>query len=179
MKVRPMRPLEGVQGLIDICDYVSSNIKVETVLELGSYIGESTVTFAKNFKDLKILYAVDPFSLNFNSDNLFDEENIEEIMNIFYKNIEQYPSIKHIRKDSENASKDFENKIFDFIYIDGCHSFDCVMKDVKYWKPKVKENCYMSFHDIDWYEVVSALSLHFDIDKGYMTKDNSITFRVQ
>lgn len=177
--IRQMRPDSGIEGLVDICNYVSSNIDVKIALEVGSYVGESTVTFAKNFKNLEVLYAVDPYDLNFNSDNLFDSKNLKIIEEEFYKNIKQYPTIKHIKKDSETASKDFKDESFDFIYIDGCHAFKCVHDDINYWKSKVKKTGYMAFHDVDWHEVKYALSLFFDLNKGFISKDNSITFKVE
>lgn len=176
--IRQMRPDSSIEGLTDICVHVSANTQVKTALEVGSYIGESTVVFAKNFKDLDVLYAVDPFNLNFNSDNLFNTNNLKEIEDEFYKNIKEYPVIKHIKKDSENASKDFADETFDFIYIDGCHEFKCVYNDIQYWKSKVKKGGYMSFHDIDWHEVQYALSAFFDLKQGLITKDNSITFKI-
>lgn len=173
-----MRPDDGIEGLVDITKYVSNKIEVKTALEVGSYLGESTVAFAKNFNNLDVLYAVDPFDFQFNSDNLFNVQNINVIVETFYENIKPYPKIKHVRKSSEQACKDFDDQTFDFIYIDGCHLFSCVMDDIKFWKSKVKKGCYMSFHDIDWQEVQYALSHHFKLIDGYITKDNSITFKV-
>lgn len=176
--IRQMRPESGIQGLVDMCDYISSKITVKTALEVGSYVGESTVVFSKGFKHLEVLYAVDPFDLNFNSDNLFSLENIQQIQETFYKNISNYPVIKHVKKDSESASKDFLDETFDFIYIDGCHEYECVFNDVKYWKSKVKSGGFMSFHDIDWKDVQRALSHYFDLNEGLVSQDNSVTFLI-
>jgi predicted O-methyltransferase YrrM len=173
-----MRPESGINGLIDICNHIQKDIEVKTALEVGSYLGESTIVFAEKFNNLDVLYAVDPFNLNFNLNNLFDENNINEVENIFKKNIKKYPVIKHIKKDSKNASVDFNDGTFDFIYIDGCHQYECVYEDVSLWKPKVKNDGYISFHDIDWSQVQEALSHFFDLQKGFITQDNSITFKI-
>ena len=174
--IRIMRP--EVDGLIDLCNFVSEKTIVKYALEVGSYIGESTITFAKKFKDLEYLYAVDPFNLEFNSDNLFNTSNIEIIKSTFIKNIKPYTTIKHIQENSKIACEMFDNEHFDFIYIDGCHEFSCVLEDAKLWKSKIKKGGCMSFHDIDWIDVQKALSVYFDLNEGYITKDNSITFRI-
>jgi hypothetical protein len=46
---------------------------------------------------------------------------------------------KIIRKKSNLAYLDFENNSIDAVYIDGNHSYEAVMEDIKYWSPKVKE----------------------------------------
>ena len=142
-------------------------------------MGESTVTFAQNFKNLEILYAVDPFDLNYNTHNEFtDLKHLNHIEEIFSKNISKYSTIKHIKKDSESASKDFSDETFDFIYIDGCHDYECVYRDIEIWKPKIKSKGFMSFHDIDWPSVQKALSSFFNLNDGLITKDRSITFYI-
>lgn len=179
MSVRKMRPQESIEGLIDITKYVSQSIQVKKAIEIGSYMGESTVTFAENFSLLDVLYAVDPFDLNFNADHLFDDGNLKDVMDIFYQNIKPYEKIKHIKDNSKEASKQFDDESFDFIYIDGCHEFSCVIEDIQSWKPKVKKGCFISFHDANDQEVSSAISNYFDLSDGYVTKDYSITFMVK
>ena len=41
--------------------------------------------------------------------------------------------------DSESASKKFNDDYFDYIYIDGEHSFKAVYDDLTYWFPKLKK----------------------------------------
>jgi len=47
-------------GLLGCIDYVNQRTKVEKMVEIGSYQGESTTLFALKFNP-KELYAVDPF----------------------------------------------------------------------------------------------------------------------
>lgn len=177
---RKMRPDEsGINGLSDLCAHVLKTNKVKRALEVGSYKGESTVVFANKFNDIEELIAVDPFSLNNNSDNLFTENNINHVENCFLENIKQYSSIKHLKKTSMEAASMFDDNYFDFIYIDGCHQIESVILDAKSWLPKVKNGGHISFHDIDNNQVKSALSMFFDLTSGFISKDNSITFEVQ
>ena len=48
------------------------------------------------------------------------------------------PRFNLIRKKSNKAYLDFEDNSIDAIYIDGDHTYRGVIKDIKYWAPKVK-----------------------------------------
>ena len=179
MTLKTMRPEPYLKnGLIKMCDHVNTKTEVVRALEVGSYLGESTIIFAQNFSKLKELIAVDPYSLIHNSDNLFDDRLILEIYETFLKNIEPYQQIKHLKLSSNEAAEKVENNTFDFIYIDGCHQYQSVLQDINNWKPKVKKGGFIAFHDVDNEQVKSALSNHFDLTTGFVTEDNSITFEV-
>jgi predicted O-methyltransferase YrrM len=178
--IRIMRPdVSGQQGLIDICNYIKKNVDVQKMAEVGSYAGQSTLIFYQNLENLKELYAVDPYSLQYNTDNLFNTNNVEEIYKTFLNNISPYSAIKHIRMSSEDGAKQFENDYFDFVYVDGCHKYESVIKDIESWKPKIKNGGYLSFHDADFSSVITAVSKYFKLDDGFMSIDNSITFKVE
>lgn len=177
--IKIMRPDEnGKQGLIDICNHIQKEIKIEKMCEIGSYTGQSTLIFYKNLNNIKELISVDPFSLSFNSDNLFDTNNINDIYKIFLNNIKPHQNIKHIKLSSEEASKNFNDEYFDFIYIDGCHKYESIINDINCWKTKIKKGGFIGFHDADSQNVVRAVSSFFDFNSGYITSDNSITFRI-
>lgn len=180
MKFREMRSEVATlkNGLYNICNLVNLKTNVLKVCEIGSYLGESTVIFAKNFKNCKEFITVDPYSLSFNTDGLFNQTTAEQIYNQFLENIKPYPFIKHIKKSSVEASKEFSNEYFDFIYIDGCHQYESVLADIKHWKEKVKPGGFISFHDIDNFFVKKAIQSNFNIDDGFITVDNSITFQL-
>lgn len=52
-----------------------------------------------------------------------------------------------IRDTSENGSKIFQNNFFDFVYIDGNHSYKECLKDLELWYPKLKSGGIFSGHD--------------------------------
>lgn len=61
---------------------------------------------------------------------------------------------------SIEMSKEVKNNSLDFIYIDGDHSYEGVMNDLKHWVPKVKKGGLISGHDYlnEAYGVFSAVS---------------------
>lgn len=179
MRVPAMRPKEYLKnGLISICNHVNSKIEVQKALEVGSYLGESTIIFATHFPKIEELIAIDPFSLTYNSDNLFDEKAVLEIYEKFLININPYPQIKHLKTTSDEAALISKNEHYDFIYIDGCHQYHSVIKDIQNWLPKVRKGGFISFHDFDNTEVNSAICKFFNPNIGFQTEDTSITFEV-
>lgn len=52
-----------------------------------------------------------------------------------------------VRKDSIEASKDFEDESLDFVYIDADHSYEGCLTDITAWYPKVKPGGVISGHD--------------------------------
>lgn len=52
-----------------------------------------------------------------------------------------------IRKPSEEAVVEFEDRSLDFVYIDGAHDFDNICIDLIKWYPKIKYGGIMAVHD--------------------------------
>lgn len=57
--------------------------------------------------------------------------------------------IQFIYKLSMDASGDIPDNSLDFIYIDGNHSYDAVMSDLKLYAPKLKLGGIIGGHDFD------------------------------
>ena len=52
-----------------------------------------------------------------------------------------------VRNDTTIVSTLYPNQYFDLVYIDADHSYEGVRADIASWRPKVKENGLMAFHD--------------------------------
>ena len=55
--------------------------------------------------------------------------------------------VEIIRSLSIDAATMFEDEYFDWIYLDACHTFECVMEDLVAWWPKLKRLGIFSGHD--------------------------------
>lgn len=55
--------------------------------------------------------------------------------------------INNIRKESVEAAKQFEDNSIDAVFIDACHSPECVKEDIDAWYPKVKVGGVLAGHD--------------------------------
>lgn len=54
---------------------------------------------------------------------------------------------KILRMYSKDASKLFEDKSLDYVFIDGEHSYEAVKEDIMCWLPKAKEGGWIGGHD--------------------------------
>lgn len=133
---------------------------IDNIVEIGSYQGESTTIFAKNFTDSKI-FAVDIWSNNYemdiNTNNPIDVENNFDTITI------NYPNIIKIKMSSEKFSNIIADNSIDFIYIDGDHSYDGVNTDIIKWRNKIKKGGYIAGHDYveDRIDLIRAINENF------------------
>jgi hypothetical protein len=146
-----MRDYSSEQELNRLCDEIEKYIgKSPTIVELGSYMGESALIFAKRFTNGKII-CIDSWEGGF--DNLdsashADYVDVEEQFDIrmdLVNNIQKYKGL------STNFS--FE---CDMLYIDACHKYECVVNDIKHWLPLTKT--IISGHD--YYEDEEIFKIH-------------------
>ena len=106
-------------------------------VEVGSASGENAIAMLNGSKNLTQLYLVD------NNPHGF-----------IHKALKPFESrAVLVVKPSVEASKDFPDKFFDYIYIDADHEFESVCQDIEVWMPKLKEHGIISGHDW-WYKPV-------------------------
>jgi len=129
-------------GLHELCTHIVNQIGENiTGIEIGVFSGISTVIFASHFK---LMYAVDMWQSNYDPtgiDYASDPKlyNMQEVEAHFDKiRAQANGRIVKIKKSSKEASKDFEDNFFDFIYIDANHSYEHVQEDIALWLPKAK-----------------------------------------
>jgi hypothetical protein len=116
-----------------------------TLVEIGSFMGESMEIFARSGKFKKI-YCVDPWK---NGYDLTDGSShiVESAESSFDVRHANYNFVEKIKLESLVASEKFADESIDMIYIDGNHQPDMVKKDILSWYPKVKKGGYICGHD--------------------------------
>lgn len=112
---------------------------VKTVIEVGSWLGLSTIHIARTIPEDGVVYAVDHWlgsvehqSPDFNSSNLYRQF----LSNVIHQNLTD--KIIPLRLPSIEASHTLKVTP-DLIYIDASHDFVNVFVDLALWYPLVKE----------------------------------------
>lgn len=131
--------------------------KPKKIVELGSYLGCSTFTFAQCCKDKHIpceVYAIDTWAGDDNSG--FYENNIyEDFMKA--RQVYKFEPIHVMRMTFDEALEYFPERDIDILHIDGLHTFDAVKHDFETWKPRVKKGGIILMHDINVKEYGSSV----------------------
>jgi len=109
--------------------------KPRKMLEIGSYKGESTLMFAASglFDEI---HCIDPHSGYEEANEIF-EDSWENVQSDFFKNTKMFgDKIVYHRGYSYDFANSFNTSEFDFIYIDGSHEYDDVVRDISDYSTK-------------------------------------------
>lgn len=136
-------------GLRDMIMHVQKGTGIHfskfIMAEIGSFVGDSTEIFSECA--LKV-HCIDPW-LNGYDDN--DPSSYRWPMDVIEKQFDELVArktniIKH-KMTSVEGAKLFQDNYFDFIYIDGLHTYEGVITDINAWKNKLKKGMYIGGHD--------------------------------
>lgn len=139
-----MRPQEQQEGLLDLIKDMGDNSD-KTMIEIGSFVGESTVLFAQSFK--KVI-AIDPFLPDYDpadtTSHMFDFNNVYQT---YLQRTGAYQNIETIVSTSDAAVDFLKGPKYDFVYIDGLHTYEGVRNDIINYLPLVKDGGAIGGHD--------------------------------
>lgn len=138
-------------------------IRPERIVEIGSYLGRSTVFFAKSMEVLGIdgeVVAIDPHT--------GDRQHLEKLgvdtlssLGLFKEHVAAAGVADRVRPlvaPSDEANVGWSEPI-DFLFVDGWHSYDAVLADGKNWMPFVTPRGQAIFDDTARYpDVAQAVS---------------------
>lgn len=133
-----------VKGLEDLVAELPNDI---TMIEIGSYSGESTEIFLKSGK-IKKMYCIDPWQTGYDDNDGASFSNMPMVERMFEDRIlYDYPQVEKIKMPSWKARELFENESVDFVYIDGNHTYRYVKDDIKNFLPLIKKDGLIGGHD--------------------------------
>lgn len=155
MPVANPASLSPAQG--ELLKAILANISAKTVVEIGCFIGISTMWLAAGMACSNLrgrLYAVDTYLPKFPWPP-FHYSCIVDPKSVIADSIESagFSDIIHlIESDSKDAASNFDlwlgtNEI-DLLFIDGDHSVDGCKSDFELYAPRVAVGGYIIFHDI-------------------------------
>ena len=129
------------RGLLEFAKWLG---KDTSVVEIGSYAGESTVIFAEHTKHVT---AIDSWWIG------------ERVKELFIDATRTYNNIEVIQGNSTDVVHNFPDESLDCVYIDADHEYPNVLADIRAWAPKVRKGGIISGHDyaVSWPGVVRAV----------------------
>jgi len=110
-----------------------------TIVELGSYMGESSLIFSQEFPNGKII-CIDSWEGGFDSSDTCSGDNYGAVESQFNIRLSMVSNITKIKGYSTDYSIEC-----DVVYIDACHKYECVKNDILHWEPLTKS--VISGHD--------------------------------
>lgn len=109
--------------------------------EIGVLYGETSFFFLREFENLN-LTGIDPLIPDSMESSLIGNiETIEQNIGIYKDRWQFYQDY------SFNIHNKFKNESFDFVFIDGDHTYDAVSQDFELYLPKVKNGGLVFMHD--------------------------------
>lgn len=146
-------------------------VKNSVIAEIGVWKGDFSSEILKNAKPKKLIL-VDPWQYDQSIRGCAPQvEGKEPLSQKFfdvakedtYKKFTGIDEVTILETNSENASNKFQDNYFDYIYIDGEHSYNAVCQDLAYWYPKLKSNGTIFGDDFYWREKDNS----FSVKKAY------------
>jgi len=133
-------------------------------VEIGVGDGTNSLIICKNLH-IKKLYCVDPYCCDSRENSVVGGFNLRN-KKIATKKLSRF-NVELIEKFSFDSVDIIPNEL-DFVYIDGCHTYEGVKRDIDLFYPKVKVGGFIGGHDFN--------KLHFNINKAVVefAKKNSL-----
>lgn len=117
---------------------------VQRLCEVGVFAGRNFFRLVEHGPEVAV--AVDHWLEDGNfahNDSGLDQAGLNELYMRFMQKAADKPFIKVYRESSLEAVVHFPNDYFDFIYIDGDHTYEGCLQDVTSWYPKLRPGGFM------------------------------------
>jgi len=123
------------------------------VLEIGSYLGASTCYLAAGLRGSRAsITCIDTWQ------NQTMPDGIHDTLAKFEKNVKSVrPLLTLIRKASDEVTPQELGQPFDFVFLDGDHSYGQTKSDFEHFSGLVSPNGVLAFHDSLFFEGVSRV----------------------
>lgn len=145
MKIPTMRNEGSIQALHEFCTWLCGEdplIRNKTLIEVGTFYGDSAIVFSKYFK---YVITIDPYDSSVGG--IAGSLNMEVLYNKTQQRLSFYPNITLIRDFSDSYALSTVDESVDAVYIDGLHTYEGVKNDLLAWLPKMKRDGWLLGHD--------------------------------
>jgi hypothetical protein len=139
-------PFVGIKNRKELPDYIKKS-GFKKICEIGIRRGGNFHNMLKANPEFAV--AIDIWKEDgvlSRNDACFSQEALDELYESFCESVKDR-NVKVIRDYSFEAVKQFDDNYFDFVYIDGDHSYEGTKRDIIDWYPKVRKGGILSGHD--------------------------------
>jgi predicted O-methyltransferase YrrM len=144
--------ITGFMSLTELEWLYTMALKMDSIVEIGSYEGRSTFSLLSGCKGL--VYSVDFYDKKFATN--------ETLINMI-RNVGHFENFRFLKMPSEEAVKCFADASIDMVFIDADHIYDSVKSDIERWMPKTKKLiCGHDYNDPGWPGVKIAVDEKFN-----------------
>lgn len=163
--------MSDLQDIKDDLFETISNYKNIVWIELGVFRGVNGQYIFKNFDILK-MYLIDPYvPLDYIKIYYGTKEIVLYNKSVAKENLKNYEKKCIWLEDfSENVHIQIPNESVDIIYIDGCHSFESVLSDLRLYYSKIKFGGLIIGDDYNEDGVKRAIEL--------FSKENNLSYKI-
>lgn len=123
------------------------------IVEVGCWKGKSIaylgVEIINSGKDIKV-DAIDTWEGSPNDPSHQQDIYVRtgNLYQLFLSNIAPVSSVVFpVKAASVEGAKRYADESLDVVFIDACHTYECVKEDIAAWLPKVKKGGYLAGHD--------------------------------
>jgi len=140
----------------DMIYSITRNLNPKTVVEIGAFIGYSTICLAQamkdNGQDEGCVYSIDPFVFLKKASWL--SKDIDNAYELAIENIREAgveSRVESIKGYSHDVAYNLLPKLdeIDLLFIDGKHTYKAVLSDYNLYHSKVRKGGLILFHDIN------------------------------
>lgn len=152
-------PWTSTVGLIPYIKRLKGNL---VGLEIGTARGESAAHILENCPNVKSLYTIDPYKEYMDWNGLIEQFVLDKFKEIAQTNLKEYIDInrlymKEATTDTLHEHISYIPEFFDFVFVDGDHSKEWIIKDLTAIYPMVKKNGIVAVHDTNLNGVMDAI----------------------
>lgn len=125
------------------------NMQPKTIVELGTFQGNSFFAFCQAVKDMNLrteVFSIDSFEGDEQAGKI-DDHDYREVLDLTRKYFGEI-NARLIKSKFDNALEMFKDNSIDIIHIDGFHEYESVKRDYDLWKKKLSSRGVLIFHDI-------------------------------
>ena len=128
-------------------------------VEIGVLKAENMYTILENCPNVKMIYGIDPFKEHNDYETQRTKEQMKEYERIALENLSEFDGrYSIVKKTSKATAKDFgKDEQFDFILLDGDHSYNGILNDLKLYYPLLKKTGHIFVHDTNHEDVMKAI----------------------